>query len=33
MKSIYDIFEQRRIDSIHCEYINIMESFSELDNI
>lgn len=31
MKNIYDIFEQRKIDSINCDFNNIMESMSEFD--
>jgi hypothetical protein len=31
MKNIYDIFEQRKIDSIKCDFNNIMESMSEFD--
>ena len=33
MKNIYDIFEQRKIDCIICDYNNIMESFEELNMI
>lgn len=31
MKNIYDIFEQRKIDSLNCDFNNIMESINELD--
>jgi hypothetical protein len=31
MKNIYDIFEQRKIDCINCDYRNILETYEELD--
>lgn len=31
MKNIYDIFEQRKIDSINCDYRNILETYEEID--